>query len=1004
MRLRFLTLFGLLATLSVPAASGALSASSTLLGKETFKVGKCGKNKVESSRRVSLSDNGTWRVTGNGKDTGWSGTYEVANKKETKFDLSLDADSLASLTASLTAEATGLCGEAAVAEAIEVRKLQFRTNRKGTKGKWKVSARFLKTAASGDRKGKLNLKGKGELEEEDSGTGEDVAAVLTRLGVDITETPRIDAVGDSYPDSYSPFGPRLTITEIPLEGGGVDTRIGGTQELAMVGFQLAGRTAHVSVIDNLIEPLLPVVPSILYEREDVDAPWADQDSPGQQFRASAAADVDGDGLQELVFTYLEAGEVHLLVRDLDEPGTGDDDRVIPAPLGSFPLAELQIAGADFDQDGTDELALAFVSTVDPGVRRAEGHIVILDGAAEGYAVLETLSLLTDDVDSSLSVILEPGNIDYDGTTELVVVRNESAGSSPSPRAFYHVFDDGLASFTELASGRIIATVDAATHPAVVADVAVGNLDADAAGEILFGGLTEIQQTCEPVEHFMMVLDDGVRGLGELAASVSPVSPPSDCPEFDPWTVEFVHANTLDIDGDGDAEIQVGQFVFEGVPGVGVGWESGAANSTQLSDTLLFPTGANGGLVLTRGTNSLVVADMNGDGREDLVSFRQGNPEVDVYGTGIGGITRIATVPVVEDSSLDPQDPILVAIDLDLEGQVLEYLGDHKLIFTEPLIQAVLAAPPCADGIGQNTDACTTTWGRFESSGAKGEASVTVSAGATLGFEIDGGVSQLEFSAKATVLTALSTGVTDSYELTKSVAFTTGPQEDAVVFTSVPLDHYTYRVVAAKDPADVGNEMSMGIPRDPVTRIAEREAYNASLRNGDLRIEANVLQHTVGDIASYPTSGEKDSILTTMRSLIDDVRGTYAAIIENIPLFDPLPAQEGLESQLVGVGIGGGETEVAVELSEENSLGASLEIGIEVEVEATAVVIVGASFGLSTEWGFNMNFGSGVSYVGTVGSIPADQIAENDYSFGLFSYLQSDPDSGKEFQVINYWVE
>ena len=991
-----------LVPLSLSSSAGALSASATLGGKETFKVSKCGKEKAETSRRVTLSEDLTWRATGT-ESAGWSGTYEVANKKGTKFNLTLDEASLASLTATLAADATALCGEAATAEDVEVRKLQFRTNRKGTQGKWKVSARFLKTAASGDRKGKLNLKGKGDLAEEDAGASAAVEDVLTRLGVDIADTPRIDAVGDAYPDSYSPFGPRLTVTEIPLEGGGVDTRIGGTQELAMLGFQLAGRTAHASVIDNLIEPLLPSTPSVLYEREDADAPWADQGSPGEQFRDVAAADVDGDGLQELVFAFLEGGQVHLLIRDLDDLGAADFDMVVQAPIGSFPLAELRLAAADFDQDGADELALALVSTVDPGVRRAEGHIVILDDAAGDYAELHALSFLTDDADSSLSVVLEPGNIDYDGPTELVVVRNESAGGSPSPRAFYHVFDDALADFAELASDRIVATVDAATHPAVVADVAIGNLDADKAGEILFGGLTEIQQTCEPVEHFMMVLDDRVRGLGALAASVSPVNPPSDCPEFDPWTVAFVHANALDIDGDGDNEIQVGQYVFESVPGVGMNWSSGAV-STSLSDTLLFPSGATGGLVLERGTNALIVADMNGDGREDLVSFRQGNPDIEVYGTGLGGITRIASVAVVEESSLTALDPVLVAINPDLEGQVLEYLGDHKLIFTEPLIQAVLAAPPCTEGIGQNTDACTTTWGRFESSGTKGEASITVSSGRTVGFEVDGGVSQLEFSMKATFLTALSTGFTDAYELTKSVTFTTGPLEDAVVFTSVPLDHYTYRVIAAKDPADIGNELTLGIPRDPVTRIAERSAYNDSLREDDLRIDESVFQHTIGDTESYPNVVEKDALLQQMHSLVDDVRGTYAAILENLPLFDALPAQEGLESQVVGVGIGGGETEVAVEISQENSLGASLEIGVEVEVEATAVVIVGASLGLSTEWGFNMSFGSGTSYVGTVGSIPADQIAENDYSFGLFTYLQSDPTSGKEFQVVNYWVE
>jgi hypothetical protein len=40
----------------------------------------------------------------------------------------------------------------------------------------------------------------------------------------------------------------------------------------------------------------------------------------------------------------------------------------------------------------------------------------------------------------------------------------------------------------------------------------------------------------------------------------------------------------------------------------------------------------------------------------------------------------------------------------------------------------------------------------------------------------------------------------------------------------------------------------------------------------------------------------------------------------------------------------------------------------------------------------------------VGSIGPDDFGTNQYEFGLFSYLQADPATHREFHVINYWVE
>ena len=54
--------------------------------------------------------------------------------------------------------------------------------------------------------------------------------------------------------------------------------------------------------------------------------------------------------------------------------------------------------------------------------------------------------------------------------------------------------------------------------------------------------------------------------------------------------------------------------------------------------------------------------------------------------------------------------------------------------------------------------------------------------------------------------------------------------------------------------------------------------------------------------------------------------------------------------------------------------------------------------------FTVTSGTKTTYTGIVGSIDESRFAENQYRFGLFTYVYDDPMSGQSFQVLNYWVE
>ena len=67
------------------------------------------------------------------------------------------------------------------------------------------------------------------------------------------------------------------------------------------------------------------------------------------------------------------------------------------------------------------------------------------------------------------------------------------------------------------------------------------------------------------------------------------------------------------------------------------------------------------------------------------------------------------------------------------GPVLSYSeAEYQLVFTEPLIIAALAAPPCSKNIGQNWEVCATSFGKSTSTGVDAELTVSVKASAYVG--------------------------------------------------------------------------------------------------------------------------------------------------------------------------------------------------------------------------------------------------------------------------------
>ena len=811
----------------------------------------------------------------------------------------------------------------------------------------------------------------------------DLDASLRALGVDTTPTDRVSPDQEALPADYSPLGSSRALGD-PDEGssqGGLNQ----TDELFIVGMALVETDGTVSLLEKEgVEiggggDIDPGSTSVLQEFDPGHPSWAT--NPDEQvgdtddtrrLRAVTGADVDGDGFEEIVVVFVDssAADRVLRLRILEGPEDGFSDTELSLGDGDG-VRDVAVASGDFNGDGSSNVAVG-IGFDD----RAELHIVGPDGLGPAVAVF-----FLNFADPIATIELAAGNLDYDNPHELAVIVNEfvdPSGPEIHGTATLYIHDDANAGFTELESGPVQGR-DGALISAVVADVDIGDVDGDGLGEVVIGGLAEFNTSCDRYDAFVTVLDDSESGLVEMDTDSFDAFF-SNCPAFGPWRLRFLHVGAFDLDGDGVDEIHANLRVYEDLATVP---ELTLIHS--LPQEVFVDRDSDSGARISSATTVMASGDVTGDGRENLVVFTQWQER----GVGIWGLSPVQTVGFAELSTLDvvsrynTQDrvePVVLTVNVDADSPLLKYSGgEYTLAFTEPLVVAALAAAPCGRDIGQNTGACSTTFGQGESTTVDAELTVTVKAGVHVGVEsearlpIVGGVSA-SLKESVTVTASISAGA--AYTVEKSRTFTTGPFEDGVIFTTIPYDRYTYTILSHPDPELVGGTIVVSLPREPIILKVERGFYNASIVESAFPIDDRVFQHVVGDIDSYPTASAKNEILRQFG---------------------------GLDNGPISVGQGDGSSGLEIAVSTEVSVGGSLGLEYEREVEATAGPgMVGFTVGYGAEASLTVTSGSQTTYSVEVGDLAGGDFAANQYSYGIFTYVMEV--GGQEFEVINFWVE
>lgn len=827
--------------------------------------------------------------------------------------------------------------------------------------------------------------------------------VLDDLQVDTTLTPRISAQGNELPDDWSPLGTHTSVgvlAEIAVIGAPViDTDV-TTSESPLVVTKLQAAS------NNRYTWEAPLV-----EQPVAELAWAD----AKERLASTMADVDGDGIEEIVIVWQNESDVLLAIQR-----SGEDNYALDSAysIDSGTWTDLELASGDFDGDGSIDLALGSINSV------GSAFIKLLTNDGQFFSFTGVQLEFDGSVQDIGQLQLAPGDVDDDNATELAIaiMRSDSSGSRFSEYALY---DDARTDFTRLLNGTLSAATASGTENAAVTSVALGDVDGDGRDEIVVAGLNGAGtvRNYSSFRHIAQVFDDAEQGYAEMANYSGPVilSGENLQPSSSGSTHRLNHVALVlaDVDADGASEILITQRLFQSLrtssgtlTPFNFRVDGGDFQEAVIPTESWFTRVGSSGQIFdfSHLSVSYAAGDVTGDRRDDIVIYSQRtggslSQRVEVWSLDqLAGWTMVQSYETRSRSSSSSAfnaQVLLPDIELDEGTAHLEYSeGNYRLVFTEPLIIAAIAAPPCARDLGQDLDECRSAFGRAISSSTSQTTGTTISARASIGrgVEIEAGleipgVGGAGSTASAEVTASLEravrsfSGNTDT--ITRSLTYTTGPIEDSVVLTTLPIDVYTYTILSHTDPRLVGTTLDVRLPRDMVTLLVSLDFYESVRLPDAPAIAGTVFSHVEGDPSSYPSFAERGAI----ENRYDTLTGELATVGQGNGFTTSTVAEFSSTTN-------GRDAQWTASLDVRGTVGGKVS-GNGSSAEAYAIAELGVGYGQDNAIEFTR--GTETVVEGSVSNInTASFEAGEQYDWGLLNYLYDDG-PGQPFEVINYWV-
>ncbi len=773
-----------------------------------------------------------------------------------------------------------------------------------------------------------------------------IPSVLDQLGVPTNLPPRTDA------QTLQPLQKRTTVfdkrSELYLSGA-------TTVNSAYYTFPAGYLGKRQILLDGADAGYAPLFTDTTYEG------WTAYDA------ASAAADVDGDGRDEVVVLYrrtdLTPAKAYLRVVDRGASGYEQSSEYEIPGDASFqrrlgPFAHLELAAGDVDGDRRDEVAAAI-----------GGRLVVLDRAAGSFSVLAE-RVFRPGVQGQITSVAV-GNVDTDPDVEIVVVNGIY---DPAVHANYFIFAYGPDGLRVKAGGDVNPSPILEVSPAVpdpryygYARVTVGDLDADNLNEIVFAGDVFNNQLSVTV----MGWNPGTRTFERTTTGRFPAW----------WDNQWMPVVAV-IDADGlEAGRQKELLVYRYVLHLD-------------ADGKLVHKWNNPALGVPY-WDKVTVGDFTADGREE-VAFVSNDQWLLVYGFADGSFRELKRIDVTPDG----HHTTLCAANVDDDSTVVRYTGEYELLYGNPQVLAVLASPPYY--AGQDASAASTSFTlEVNTEDESGEtfgfyAGLSIGSSAETPFWGSAGSSKFAFTVEAALDANFTAGTSRSYAITRSCP----PGQNLVFFASTPFDVYYYEVVSSPDPAQVGQRMSIQIPRDAEVKLFELGLYN-SIVSEEHRVPADVLKHRFGDPWSYPTRADMQALFVDGDTeLTDPFKGTYLNVV-------PIPVEGGFRTPdpfMINVGRSDGWTTTEMSSGASRGFGTNFDLQVGIEFENVAGgVLVGGKAGFHYGYSHSYTTTNATAVSGTIPDVPLSMPDKPLYSAGLMTYPY--PTTGNaRFVVVNYWVE
>lgn len=400
--------------------------------------------------------------------------------------------------------------------------------------------------------------------------------------------------------------------------------------------------------------------------------------------------------------------------------------------------------------------------------------------------------------------------------------------------------------------------------------------------------------------------------------------------------------------------------------------------------------------LAGGFDEAVLSDMSLSGKEEvyMLNFNEWYGNTYLYKTRCymddnGDLVSVMTKVWEKDQPF--YHNALCTVDIFNRGLQLSFEPDKSVFaFSNPTIVAALSATPYYSeledeyaGLG-NVGTVYGTDKTDESSKSNGiTADIGLSFGYTQGVGVFG-IKLAEFAFETDVTNSFAYAWSKGNSISKAISYTNYYNDDAVVVMVVPYDIYYFKVYNTEN--GVESEMAVNVPYSPISKIMPLSEYNAVATNIDNApiIGDEVMNHTIGDPRSYPTSSTGLSNIEGQDVLLG---GTSKNESENF----------------MSTGIGSSHTEQSITTT--STTGKSFDYALDINVSFNSNIL-GVTSGVSAGAGYthNATISSSESTIrtGQVASIPlADKQYEFQWCLAAYNYELEAGDETQTCTVINY---